>query len=168
MLAPVPREVTPERLEEDCDRSLRPRGLHEYVGQPEVVANLRVFMKAARLRGEPLDHMLVSGPPGLGKTTLAHLVAAEMGVEVRSTSGPAILHGPHQDAQKSTNTGRSVFKIFSSNVVSFPTLITAISDTSLYFNPLPRGPIYIVKKTCVKVNLDYNRENISATTRRKD
>lgn len=90
MLAPVPREVSPERQEEDCDRSLRPRGLGEYVGQPEVVANLRVFMEAARLRDEPLDHLLVSGPPGLGKTTLAHLVASEMGVEVRATSGPAI------------------------------------------------------------------------------
>ena len=90
MLAPVPREVSPERQEEDCDRSLRPRGLDEYVGQPEVVANLRVFMEAARLRDEPLDHMLVSGPPGLGKTTLAHLVASEMGVDVRATSGPAI------------------------------------------------------------------------------
>ncbi len=90
MLAPVPRDVSPERLEEDCDRSLRPRGLHEYVGQPEVVSNLKVFMEAARQRGEPLDHVLLSGPPGLGKTTLAHLVAAEMGVELRPTSGPAI------------------------------------------------------------------------------
>lgn len=85
------RLLSPEALsEEEQERGLRPACLEEYVGQTEVVANLRVFMEAARQRGEPLDHVLLCGPPGLGKTTLAHLIAAEMGVEVRTTSGPAV------------------------------------------------------------------------------
>ena len=79
-----------EADEAGLEQSLRPQVLDEYVGQERIVANLRVFMEAARLRAEPLDHMQVSGPPGLGKTTLAHLVASEMGVELRATSGPAI------------------------------------------------------------------------------
>jgi len=69
---------------------LRPSRLAEYVGQPRIKDNLRVFIAAASERGEPLDHVLFSGPPGLGKTTLSHIVAREMGVQVRATSGPAI------------------------------------------------------------------------------
>ena len=69
---------------------LRPSRLAEYVGQQRVKDNLRVFIAAASERGEPLDHVLFSGPPGLGKTTLSHIVAREMGVQVRATSGPAI------------------------------------------------------------------------------
>ncbi len=84
------RDVSPECLPEDNDKSLRPQTLDEYIGQRDTVANLRVFMEAARQRGEPLDHILLQGPPGLGKTTLAQLIAAEMGVLMRPTSGPAI------------------------------------------------------------------------------
>ncbi len=69
---------------------LRPSRLAEYVGQPRIKDNLRVFIAAACERHEPLDHVLFSGPPGLGKTTLSHIVAREMGVQVRATSGPAI------------------------------------------------------------------------------
>ena len=72
------------------DHSLRPKTFDDYVGQDELVANLRVFARAARQRGEPLDHVLFSGPPGLGKTTLAYILAAEMGAAIHSTSGPAI------------------------------------------------------------------------------
>lgn len=79
-----------ERETEDFDRSLRPRSLDEYVGQEEVVRNLRVYLQAAREREEAVDHVLLSGPPGLGKTTLANLVAKEMGTELVATSGPAI------------------------------------------------------------------------------
>ncbi|HEU4402332.1 MAG TPA: Holliday junction branch migration DNA helicase RuvB [Candidatus Polarisedimenticolia bacterium] len=69
---------------------LRPRTLDEYVGQERIKANLRVFIRAARERREPLDHVLLYGPPGLGKTTIAHILSHEMGMTIRSTSGPAI------------------------------------------------------------------------------
>jgi Holliday junction DNA helicase RuvB len=74
----------------DIDRSLRPKHLDEYVGQERVKENLSVFIEAARGRGEPLDHVLLSGPPGLGKTTLAGVIANELDVQMRATSGPAI------------------------------------------------------------------------------
>ena len=86
-----PRVVMPERREEDAaEASLRPLSLDEFVGQSQVRDNLRVFIEAARGRGEPLDHVLFFGPPGLGKTTLAQIVAREMGVGFRATSGPVI------------------------------------------------------------------------------
>ncbi|HZW35893.1 MAG: Holliday junction branch migration DNA helicase RuvB [Deltaproteobacteria bacterium] len=72
------------------DLSLRPKTLADFIGQRQIVSNLRTFVDAARNRKEPLDHVLLSGPPGLGKTTLAHIVANEMGVGIRTTSGPAI------------------------------------------------------------------------------
>ena len=86
------RFVAPEVTENDRDNelSLRPHTLEEYLGQEQVKENLSVFMQAARLRGEPLDHVLLYGPPGLGKTTLSQIIAAEMGVNIRITSGPAI------------------------------------------------------------------------------
>ena len=86
------RFVAPEVTENDRDNelSLRPHTLEEYIGQEQVKENLSVFMQAARLRGESLDHVLLYGPPGLGKTTLSQIIAAEMGVNIRITSGPAI------------------------------------------------------------------------------
>src|SRR5512142_2532879 len=75
------------------ENSLRPRSLEEYVGQEKAKGNLRVFIDAARKRGEALDHVLLYGPPGLGKTTLANIIACEMRVNVRITSGPAIERG---------------------------------------------------------------------------
>ncbi|SNX69217.1 Holliday junction DNA helicase subunit RuvB [Cereibacter ovatus] len=82
--------LRPERLPEDADRALRPQSLEEFVGQAEARANLRVFIESARMRGEAMDHTLFHGPPGLGKTTLAQIMARELGVGFRMTSGPVL------------------------------------------------------------------------------
>jgi Holliday junction DNA helicase RuvB len=84
------RLVTPERRDDDADASLRPQRLAEFIGQEKARANLAVFIEAARSRNEALDHVLFVGPPGLGKTTLAQIVARELGVNFRATSGPVI------------------------------------------------------------------------------
>ena len=82
--------AVPTSTEERFDRALRPITLADYVGQPVVKEQLKIFIEAARKRNEPLDHCLVFGPPGLGKTTLAHIIANEMEVDLKTTSGPVL------------------------------------------------------------------------------
>ena len=85
------RLVAPEpQLGEQYDQSLRPERLQDYIGQKEIKENLEVFIGAAKKRGHALDHVLLSGPPGLGKTTLANIFSREMEVQLRATSGPVI------------------------------------------------------------------------------
>ncbi|HMJ48695.1 MAG TPA: AAA family ATPase, partial [Ferruginibacter sp.] len=76
--------------EKEFENNIRPKEIDDFSGQPQTIENLRVFIKAAKMRGEALDHILFHGPPGLGKTTLSRIVANELGVNIRETSGPVI------------------------------------------------------------------------------
>lgn len=84
------RILDPSEISNEEDISLRPKALEEYVGQDKIKENLKIFIEAAKMRGEPLDHVLLYGPPGLGKTTLSMIIANELGVNIKITSGPAI------------------------------------------------------------------------------
>jgi Holliday junction DNA helicase RuvB len=112
--------------EERFDRALRPTTLEEYVGQKKHIENLKVFVEAARRRGEPLDHVLLCGPPGLGKTTLAHILAHEMGVQLHTTSGPAVEHKGTLAAMLTRLQARDV--LFIDEIHSLP----AVVEENLY------------------------------------
>ena len=78
------------KTEDVFEKNIRPENLEEYVGQEKIKENLRIFIKAAKMRNEPLDHVLLYGPPGLGKTTLAHIIANEMESNIKTATGPSI------------------------------------------------------------------------------
>ncbi|KAB0268979.1 Holliday junction branch migration DNA helicase RuvB [Microvirga brassicacearum] len=105
------RLLTPEKREDDADLSLRPLSLVDFTGQKAARANLQVFINAAKSRGDALDHVLFVGPPGLGKTTLAQIVARELGVNFRSTSGPVIAKAGDLAAQLTNLEERDVLFI---------------------------------------------------------
>ena len=84
------REEASKITDKDIDRVLRPKSFDDFTGQKQVLENLEIFVKAAKLRSESLDHVLLHGPPGLGKTTLGHIIANEMGVGIKTTSGPVL------------------------------------------------------------------------------
>lgn len=87
-LDPTDDHLAPEEVQ--VDKALRPKLLEDFSGQPKIVENLKIFIEAAKLRGEPLDHVLLHGPPGLGKTTLSHIIANELEAEMKMTSGPVL------------------------------------------------------------------------------
>ena len=84
-----PRDVSAGK-DKEIDGIIRPQGLEEFSGQDKIIRNLKIFVAAAKMRGETLDHVLFHGPPGLGKTTLAHIIANELGVNMKVTSGPVL------------------------------------------------------------------------------
>ena len=104
-------QATASAKDEQFDRAIRPKTLQDYIGQPAVREQMEIFIGAARKRGEPLDHTLVVGPPGLGKTTLAQIVARELGVNFRSTSGPVIAKAGDLAAQLTNLEERDVLFI---------------------------------------------------------
>ena len=110
MTDPVPLHA-PSRQPEDPDAALRPKWLAEFVGQAAARENLRVFIAAAKARGEAMDHVLFFGPPWLGKTTLAQIVARELGVGFRATSGPVIAKAGDLAAQLTNLEERDVLFI---------------------------------------------------------
>ncbi|TDX64913.1 Holliday junction DNA helicase subunit RuvB [Methylosinus sp. sav-2] len=111
MTTPPRRLVTPEKRDDDPDASLRPLSLGDFTGQEAARKNLKIFIEAAKTRGEALDHVLLVGPPGLGKTTMAQIVARELGVNFRSTSGPVIAKAGDLAAQLTNLEPRDVLFI---------------------------------------------------------
>jgi Holliday junction DNA helicase RuvB len=105
------RLISPEKREDDVDASIRPLSLDDFTGQKAARANLQIFINAAKARGDALDHVLFVGPPGLGKTTLAQIVARELGVNFRSTSGPVIAKAGDLAAQLTNLEERDVLFI---------------------------------------------------------
>ena len=161
----MPSELTdPQRLTEDLEyeRSLRPSALGEFIGQQSVVDNLRLYISAALERGEALDHVLLFGPPGLGKTTLAYIVARELGVNIRTSSGPVIEKAGDLAGMLTNLMRRDVFfidEIHRLNSVVEEYLYSAMEDYHIDI-VIDKGP----NARSIQLNLE-NFTLIGATTR---
>ncbi|MFO7848249.1 MAG: AAA family ATPase, partial [Balneolaceae bacterium] len=154
--------LDPEEQEPVVEETLRPSSLQEFVGQQKVISNLHVFIKAAKKRGEALDHVILSGPPGLGKTTLAYIISREMGVQIKPTTGP-VLEKPGDLAGMLTNLeeGDVLFidEIHRLNPVIEEYLYSAMEDYKLDI-VIDSGP------NARSVQIDLNRFTlVGATTR---
>ena len=116
---------------DDMDNSIRPSSLDEYVGQTDIKENIRVFIKACKMRDEVLDHVLLYGPPGLGKTTLAHIIANELGTNLKTASGPSIEKSGDLAAVLSTLEPGDV--LFIDEIHRMPRYIEEILLSQLFF-----------------------------------
>lgn len=155
--------LNPEFKEDAFEQTVRPSSLSEFIGQDKVISNLKVFIKAAKQRGDALDHVILSGPPGLGKTTLSHIIAEEMGVNLRPTTGP-VLEKPGDLAGMLTNLedGDVLFidEIHRLNPVIEEYLYSAMEDFKLDI-VIDSGP------NARSIQIDLNRFTLVGATTRK-
>lgn len=155
--------LDPEEKEPAIEESLRPSSLSEFIGQKKVINNLSIFIKAAKKRGEALDHVIISGPPGLGKTTLAYIISKEMGVQIKPTTGP-VLEKPGDLAGLLTNLEKGdvlfIDEIHRLNPVVEEYLYSAMEDFKLDI-VIDSGP------NARSVQIDLNQFTLVGATTRK-
>lgn len=155
--------LNPEEKDIQIEESLRPSSIQEFIGQKKVINNLSIFIKAAKKRGEALDHVIISGPPGLGKTTLAHIISREMGVQIKPTTGP-VLEKPGDLAGLLTNLEKGdvlfIDEIHRLNPIVEEYLYSAMEDYKLDI-VIDSGP------NARSVQIDLNQFTLVGATTRK-
>lgn len=155
--------LNPEEKDIQIEESLRPSSIQEFIGQKKVINNLSIFIKAAKKRGEALDHVIISGPPGLGKTTLAHIIAREMAVQIKPTTGP-VLEKPGDLAGLLTNLEKGdvlfIDEIHRLNPIVEEYLYSAMEDYKLDI-VIDSGP------NARSVQIDLNQFTLVGATTRK-